>query len=1209
MRIHRRLLSLFALTVLFVHLFQPLYSQFQVGHIQVDFQTTPLGIDEEVPHFSWQMWVDTPHYGKTQKAYQIQVSDENNNLTWNTGRVEQNISVGIPYGGSPLKAQTRYTISITVWDEKEQHTTATSHFETGLMNPNTTAWKQAQWIGGGDEHLNFYSHYLSVFRLSYALQIDRKSKSQKASFILGANDRRLQDQNKNIQGVEAKKNASYLEFELDLSEVNNSSNGNAFLNVYRVGYTPGDDPEKPFTQFPISKTLLNNSNKNQKHHFYLSCNFGFFEVFMDGQTPEHKISIDDDKSNSPRRRLGFNVNPVGRGNDYISFPMLADIGFKLRQKGNAVFSDLTVRHFRSPSNPIFTEDLSKAPEKSIFFPKSKPNTFEISSKGYAIEAGKNGAMVVADPSQNATPLLRTTFKTTPKEITKARLYATARGVYEIYINGKRIGSDYFNPGLTQYNTTHMYQTYDVTQLLNKNGTNALGAWLSEGWWSGNITYSGEHWNYFGDRQSFLAQLVITYKDGTEQVITTNDKQWKLFTDGPIRYGSFFQGEVYDARKEKAIAGWSTPQYDDHLWDRAQEVPLQGTTFQSPDLNFEQLQMSGQLGKNAKIVKTLTAQAVEEVRPGVFVYDMGQNMVGFPKIDLTAAHTKDTLTLRYAEVKYPDLAEYKENNGMVMLENIRAALAQDLYIRKGAPDEVILPRFTFHGYRFIEITGIENALPLSAVQGKVISSIDTLASSYNTSNPLVNKLWENITWSLRGNFLSIPTDTPARNERMGWSGDINVFSQSATYLAPVAPFLRRHLMAMRDIQTKAGRFTDVAPVGGGFGGTLWGSAGIVIPWEMYLQYGDKKILQEHYEAMKAYNAFLFSKIEPETGFLLEGPLGDWLSPEGYKNDPTLLWTAYHAYNLSVLQKTAQLLEKEDEATLFKNQFEERKTFLNNTYFDENSGKTIHRGHPSLRFGPPLPPERTKTNGDEMDTQVSYAVPLALDVLNTKNKLWAQQHLAATIERPNEDEMGIERPAYSLMTGFIGTAALNPALSEAGRDDLAYQLLQQTSYPSWLYSVKNGATTIWERLNSFTLENGFGGNNSMNSFNHYSFGAVAAWMNAYSLGIKRDPATPGFKHFYLNPTPDPTGQMRFAKGHYDSVYGRIESAWQFLDGGWEFRATVPPNTSATWILGQANRWKIQRMDEGTPPLKQTKNEENLHTLLPSGVYHFVMTPIGN
>ena len=269
---------------------------------------------------------------------------------------------------------------------------------------------------------------------------------------------------------------------------------------------------------------------------------------------------------------------------------------------------------------------------------------------------------------------------------------------------------------------------------------------------------------------------------------------------------------------------------------------------------------------------LTARSISEVRPGVFLYDMGQNLAGVPRIRIADGKPGQRVTLRFGEITYPDMEEYKGHEGMLMLENIRGALAQDQVILKGG-EQVIEPKFTFHGYQYIEITGIEQALPLEAVEGVAISSVPELSASYRCSNEEVNQLWSNVSWSLRDNYISIPTDCPQRNERMGWSGDLSVFSRTAVYMADSAGFLQRHMIALRDTQAENGRFADIAPLGGGFGGVLWGSVGITVPWEAYLQYRDLDMLQAQYPAMKQYLAFLDTRIDPETGILNEGPLGE------------------------------------------------------------------------------------------------------------------------------------------------------------------------------------------------------------------------------------------------------------------------------------------------------------------------------------------------
>jgi alpha-L-rhamnosidase len=824
----------------------------------------------------------------------------------------------------------------------------------------------------------------------------------------------------------------------------------------------------------------------------------------------------------------------------------------------AYFSNVEIRNYRDPGNVLFSENLHES-YRGIF--AGLQGIVSITNASYKVSAGNSAAFVTADPTRNSMPMLRTTFS--PAEpVSKARLYVTSRGIYKMFMNGKQVEHDYFNPGLTQYNKTHVYQTYDVTNYVLP-GKNAIGAILGEGWWSGGATYMGDLWNFFGDRQSLLAKLVITYANGKEDIIVTDPSTWKYFNNGPIVYSSLFQGEVYDASKEPLTAGWSTAAYDDSSWVKAAEVDLAGhishdeknKAFNMPMVDdYTGMKLIGQSGEPVGKIKELSAIGVEEVRPGVFVYDMGQNMAGVPRISLQGMEPGKKITLRYAEVKYPHLPAYKDNTGMIMLENIRAAMAQDLYITKGG-NETINPAFTFHGYRYIEITGISAPLPLEAVKGDVLSSIHELASKYETSNATVNRLWENITWSMYANFMSIPTDCPQRNERLGWSGDISVFSRTATYLAGVPQFLRKHMRAMRNVQRDDGRFSDVAPLGGGFGGVLWGSAGITVAWESYQQYNDKDLLAEHYDAMKAYISFLNRSIDPVTNVLDDKiskewwALGDWLSPEYDQNEKTLLWESYFIYDLEIMSRVAGVLNKKEDEAWYRKYSAARKVFFNKTYVDPATGKTAFRGK-------------------MIDTQTSYVLPLAFNVFDEKNKGKIRQHFAAGIARENKADDGTVCPPYSLMTGFIGTAWINKALSDNGYANMAYRLLQQTTYPSWLYPVEQGATTIWERLNSYTHSNGFGGNNRMNSFNHYSFGAIGAWMYNYSLGIERDEAFPGFKHFILQPQPDPTGKMAWAKGYYDALYGRIESGWEIKGESFHYHFVVPANTSATLYLKAAS-----------------------------------------
>ena len=1148
-----------------------------IQNLQVEYRNTPLGIDVARPRFGWQMATTAGERGYAQTAYQIEIKDPKGNLVWDTKRTENSNSLGIRYAGSPLKAATRYGWTVTVWNQAGAKLAAGSWFETGLMDPapDSGAWGGAKWIGGGDEDLVLYAPYLAIFDVKYALTI--APGSTRASFVYGANDSRLMDQNKNIYQVASGKDESYIKLELDISGVDGTPDGKAKLHVYRAGYKDTDTPSQPLKTFDVSTEVIHNANKNAKHAIDFRSTFGQIAISIDGNTTfgaRPQPAPGGPQGGPPGGGRGgaansVNLNPVGSGGNFIPFGMLCDIGFSVGPGQNASFGEVTVRNNRLPNNTLFQENLTGGPYKGIYDDVVAASSgFSVANGRYVLAGGAKGLFVVRNPSRNSTPMLRTKFKTSGKAVEGARLYVTARGIYEIYLNGKRVSDEYYNPGLTQYNVTHMYQTYDVTGMV-KAGENAMGAMLGEGWWSGLLSF-GNIWNHFGDRQSLLAKLVVTYKDGTSDTVATNPQTWKYYAGGPVVYSSLDFGEVYDTAKEPAVEGWTTAAYRDGKWKSAVVVPLQGTAFIGAEagrggapgtpFNFEKLSLVGQIGTSAGVFRTLTAKSVKEVRPGVYVYNMGQNLVGVPRIRIVNGRAGGKITLRYGEMSYPDLKESGKNVGMIMTENYRGALSQDVYTMK-AGSQVLQPRFTSHGYQYIEITGMDKPLPLEAVQGVAISSVRELTADYRTSSEKVNRLWSNLVWSNIDNFLTIPTDCPQRNERMGWSGDINVFSRTATYLSNADQFLTRHMYAMRDVQAPTGRFTDVAPIGGGFGGVLWGSAGIVVPWEAYLQYNDTGLLERHYPAMAAYMDYLETTIDPKTGLSSDGQLGDWLGPQNNALGSPFLSTAYHAYDLGIMAKAAEILGKSSDAAKYQGMYEKRKAFFNATFVNAEK-KTLGtgggRGTPGGGRGAAQAPPEFRV----ADTQTSYAVGLGMGLFHSESTPYMVKNLAETVARENKDDDGTMRPKYSLMTGFIGTSWINKALSDNGLSELSYRILQNNQYPSWLYAIDQGATSIWERLNGYTVEKGFGGNNSMNSFNHYSFGAVGQWMMAYSLGIQRD--EPGFQKFILQPEPDPTGVMTSAEGYYDSMYGRIGSAWKVAGKVLTYRATVPANTTATLYL---------------------------------------------
>ena len=1067
-------------------------------------------IDCRFPRFGWM--IDAGGEGMLQKAYRITVNNGNETV-WDSGTVCSDVHSEIVYAGKELEAETEYTWTAAVTDQEGETNTASAVFETAEKE----VLADAEWIGSNELPLNTAS--LSVFRMSCTLTM--KPESTEAGFAFGGDDERLMNADMNLQGLCAKPGESRMQVMLDVRT------HPACVHVYRYGYDRSDSASPLYT-LTVPKEIINEDNRYASHTIYLSSEYGQLDIGVDGEDAEHSLLAKP--TGNPFADMGrrLNVNPMGRGGDYIAYPIVGKIGFM----GDASFASLVIRNYREPRNVLYE--------------------------------GTPAVNVLQDVSHGANTMLVKSFDCT-KKIVKAKVYATARGLYELYLNGQKVTEDVLTPGFSQYDQHHYYQVYDVSELM-RDGENRIGAVLAEGWFSGAHSFVGANWNYYGDRSSFILKMKVTYEDDTQDVIVT-DPSWLMNNDGPVRSASLFQGEDRDMRKEELLQDFTVPAYVLN-WKQAEIVKADETTARTGDdevgfagalqkgLDYTRTSFRVQPDESVKVSAVLTAVSMHEPRSGVYIYDMGQNIAGVEEVTV-CGHAGQRITMRFAEVLYPDLPEYKEQAGTLMLENIRAAMATDHFVlREGK--QVLRPSFTWHGYRYIEITGIEEPLPLEAVKGLSYSSMYELSAEFSCSDPLINRLYQNICWSLQDNFISIPTDCPQRNERMGWSGDLSVFSRTASYMCDCEAFLHRHMQAVRDTQIN-GRFPDIAPVGGGFGGILWGSVGMTVPWEMYLHYGDVRILEEQYEAMKAYVSFMQSTLD-EKGIVTNGPLGDWLGPQNTMNESAYLWQCYYIYDLEIMRKTAELLGHHEEAESYVKIRQEAVNAFLHVYIDQETGMTVFSDEEqAMGLNSPFDqgkkekaPDQTASGRYIMDTQTSYAVPLALGILEGETKKKAEEYLNRACTRETFNDWKEVCAPYTLMTGFIGTAWISQALSDAGYNETAWRMLKETSYPSWLYPVTNGATTIWERLNSYTNEKGFGGNNSMNSFNHYSFGAVGTWMLAYAGGVRRS-SVPGT--FRIAPIPDPDGDVTWVKVKVRTKQGVYEVKWQREEDGIVYDVSIP------------------------------------------------------
>ena len=738
--------------------------------------------------------------------------------------------------------------------------------------------------------------------------------------------------------------------------------------------------------------------------------------------------------------------------------------------------------------------------------------------------GKTHTLVVDENQTAAFPshderervgLLRRGF-TVAKTVDHARIYVTARGLFDLYLNGKRVGNDHFAQGFTSYHKRLDTLTYDVTHLLKSSG-NLLEAKLGQGWYAGRFPFADREPGYYGKHAELLLQLEITYADGSRETIVS-DGQWEGTFEGPIVASSIYDGEVYDARRTPS--DWKPVVVNTELGSAV----LQPKPF-AP----------------VREMQTVAVQSISEPEPGRFVFDLGQNMVGWARIKVPA-ETDKTITLRFAEMLNKD--------GTLYTKNYRSAKSTDTYTAASTGTIEFEPHFTFHGFRYVELSGLPSGVKPKKewVTGVVLHSDQRKIGSFESSHAKLNQLQRNIVWGWHGNSVDIPTDCPQRDERLGWTGDAQVFCPTSLFNEDSLAFWKSWLGSLRDDQYADGRIPHVIPnVIGGGDSPGWMDAATFIPWEVYVRTGDREVLADNYEMMERLVGWYRGQVVDGLTPNIRG-FGDWLQPYAANTSGEtpypLLGLAFYARSCALLAQTATVLGKTADADRYASEAATvRKAFAAH-YFDVDGRLQNAR-----------------------ETQTVYLLAIAFDLLPVDLQEKAATHLVRLVEEADGH----------LRTGFLGTPYITRVLDRVGRSDLALSVLFTETYPSWFFSINQGATTMWERWNSYTLADGFG-DAGMNSFNHYAYGAIGQWMYERLAGLAPDPSEPGYKHFFVRPLIAP--QLDWARAQLETPYGQASSGWARKNGKVVMEVIVPPNTTATVVFPDG------RQDE----------------TVPAGIYHF-------
>jgi alpha-L-rhamnosidase len=1072
----------------------------RVEHLRVQSLQNPQGVDNKSPLFSWQLLSD--ERGVEQTAYQLTLTSdiEGQSVVWESGRLTSSASVGVTAKNLTLSPSTRYFWHVTVWDNKgnEATSTETAYFDTGLMMTGRNPLTPAIWLQAPEEST------MGDLPGHYTIDFDMYLVKGRASIIFAwtASD-------------------TYHMWQINCLDYDKPA-------VKRHVYSGGTSSNSVGTISQFQKSYLT----GQLRHYRIEVNDKVIRTFIENTL------VDTYTDNSGRSLSGdIGMRVYGTTEEaYFDNILVSAIG------GDGQTSTILSEDFESPSLVFYNATVENKQGSQMCHMQSA--------------SGENKVM----QSQTAgAPMFRKAFNL-QKPVRQAKLYTSGLGIYDVFINGQRVGHlepdgriiyEELKPGWTDYRSRVFYSSHDVTTLLAE-GANAIGAVVTSGWWSGAIARG----IYGNAPLGFIAKLIVTYEDGTQETLVS-DLSWRTSRNGAVRQGDIYDGEIYDARLESA---WTTAGFDDSQWTAAEannNAPTRVDAFTGGYVQqltdkvqslkratiYNKSKASGTDYGTINIASTPSSAPFSLTKDQAVILDFGQNIVGWVRLKVRGK-SGNRLHMRFAEM-LNDTGEKSRGNdgpgGSLYLANLRTAKAECFYTLSGNPDgEAYHPTTTFYGFRYCEIAPTDDVEILSC-EAQPISSSTEETGTLSTSNPLVNQLVSNIQWGQRGNLLSVPTDCPQRDERLGWSGDTQVFCLTAMYNADTESFFRKWLQDMRDSQRSDGAYSTVAPqTNSRIGAAAWSDAGILVPWRVYLMYGDKKVLEENFPAMEKYMDWLATQTDGSYQYAGGTTVyGDWLSYAD--TDARLIAVAYYAYDALLMSKIARAMSPLPIGT-----------YARKAAAYEALYKNI----------------REEFRSRYLSSNLLYASQTAL-LLALKFGLYEGE--AEEADFKNRLAKAIKDNNYTLNTGFVGTGILGQTLSEFGLTDYAYDLLLQRNCPSWLYSVDQGATTIWERWNSYTRESGFGPA-SMNSFNHYAYGAVGEWMYRYMSGIQPDESSPGFHHFLLKPQPDrrtylPSGQslITSASATYQSRYGTIASAWTAPDANsLAYTCTVPANTTATLYL---------------------------------------------